>query len=70
MDMNAFHNEDVVEELTTKRQGKIDSIGSTIANHQETQNNWRVYFLDGKEPVFKYFTKQEELSLIKCPHLG
>ena len=63
-----FRNDDIVKELATKRQGKIDSIGSTLAGNQETQNNWRVHFLDEKEPVFKYFTKQEALSLIKCPH--
>src|SRR5262249_1782981 len=35
---------------------------------QETQNQWRVRFADGKEPPLKYFMNAAELRLVKCPH--
>jgi hypothetical protein len=63
-----FHNEDIVEEIATKRQGKMDSIGSSVTAGVETQNQWLVRFQDGKQPILKYFMAQEELRLIRCPH--
>jgi len=65
-----LHNEDIVEEVSTKRQGKIDSIGSSIVNGQETPNQWGVRFSDGKEPLLTFFKNEEELRLIRCPHTG
>ncbi|MGD0957223.1 MAG: hypothetical protein ABR953_10405 [Candidatus Acidiferrales bacterium] len=63
-----FHNEDTVEEITTRRQGKIGSIGSEIKQGRETQNLWRVVFSDGKAPGWQNFKNEAELRLIKCPH--
>jgi len=60
-----FHLEDIVEEIATKRQGKLDSSQGTTGQEPDT---WRVYFSDGKEPVMKYFKNVDELRLIKCPH--
>jgi hypothetical protein len=65
-----LHNEDIVEEIATGREGKIDSISSEIAQGRETPNLWRVFFSDGKVPLMKYFKKEGELRLIKCPHRG
>ena len=65
-----LHNEDIVEEIATKRQGKIDSIGSSIVNGQETHTHWGVRFSDGNEPLLTFFKKEEELRLIRCPHSG
>jgi hypothetical protein len=28
-----------------------------------------VHFLDGNEPLSQYFVKQEDLRLVKCPHM-
>jgi hypothetical protein len=64
-----FHNEDIVEEIATGRQGKIDSIQSGgVLGQEQIQNQWRVVFLDGKEPPLKYFNKENEICLVKCPH--
>ena len=64
-----FHNEDIVEEVATGRQGKIDSIQSEgVLGQEQIPNLWRVVFLDGKEPPLKYFKKEDEMRLIKCPH--
>jgi hypothetical protein len=63
-----LHNGDVVEETATGRRGAIDNIGASVTNNQETQTNWRVYFSDGKEPSLKMFTKQDDFSLVECPH--
>jgi hypothetical protein len=32
-------------------------------------HRWRVHFLDGNEPLSQYFVNQEDLRLVKCPHL-
>ncbi len=61
-----FHNEDIVEEIATKRRGKIDGIDSAITPGFKTPNRWRVQFHDGKEPLLKYFKIQEELRLAKA----
>lgn len=63
-----FHNDDVVEEIATGRRGAIYSIGASVTNRQETQNNWSVRFSDGKEPLLKIFTNQEDFRLVGCPH--
>jgi hypothetical protein len=32
-------------------------------------DEWRVYFLDGKEPLKQYFKNAaEDLRLVRCPH--
>jgi len=58
-----LHNDDVVEVIATKRQGVVDSINSTAG----VDNNWRVRFNDGREPLWLYFTNEAELKLVKCP---
>lgn len=64
-----LHNDDVVEEVTTGRPGKIDSIQSGGALGEEPKpNQWRVHFSDGKDPLMKYFDSEDHLRLIKCPH--
>jgi hypothetical protein len=64
-----FHNEDIVKEIATGRQGKIDSIQSGgVLGQEQIQNQWRVVFSDGKEPPLKYFNKEDEICLLKCPH--
>lgn len=60
-----FHLEDIVEEIATKRQGKLDSSGGTAG---EEPDMWRVYFSDGEEPIIKYFKSVKDLRLIRCPH--
>lgn len=60
-----FHLEDIVEEIATKRQGKLDSSGGTVGQEPDM---WRVYFSDSKEPIMKYFKNVNELRLIRCPH--
>jgi hypothetical protein len=68
--VDLLHNEDIVEEIGSKRQGVVDSVGSSRAGDQETQNNWHVRFTDGKEPLLKIFTFERELRLVQCPHGG
>jgi hypothetical protein len=65
-----LHNDDVVEAVATKRQGKIDAVDTLIENGKETQYRWRVRFTDTEEPIMQYFVQEEDLRLIKCPHLG
>jgi hypothetical protein len=65
-----FHNDDVVEEIATKRQGVVDSIGTSQTGSQTQQNSWRVRFNDGKEPLFRYLTDEAELRLVQCRHQG
>jgi hypothetical protein len=62
-----FHLEDAVEEIATKRIGKLDSSGGTVGQEPDS---WRVYFSDGKTPLMKYFKCDEldQLRLVKCPH--
>lgn len=59
-----FHLGDIVEEIETKRQGKLES-----SRNVEGQPVlwWGVNFSDGKEPI-KAQIKTEALRLIKCPH--
>ena len=59
------HLEDIVEEIATKRRGKLDSSHGTTGREPDT---WSVYFSDGNDPVMKYFKNLDELRLIKCPH--
>jgi hypothetical protein len=63
-----LHNGDWVEEIATGRRGVIDSINASVAGKQEIQTHWRVLFKDGKEPLLKIFTKQEDFKLMRCPH--
>lgn len=58
---NPLHGGDTVEEIATKRQGKIDGVS-------DTPPYWRVHFSDGKDPVLQIFKDENELRLIKCPH--
>jgi len=63
-----LHIDDIVEEISSKRQGKIDNIGGQGFPGQEIHNQWRVQFSDGTEPPLKYFTDENELRLVSCPH--
>lgn len=63
-----YHNDDVVEEMATGRQGKIDSIGASTTAGLTTQTSWRVRFEDQKAPPLKYFTNADEIRLVSCPH--
>lgn len=61
-----FHNEDIVEEVATGRQGKVTQIHFDGA----VQNRWHVVFEDGKQPPINWFKEESELRLVKCPHSG
>jgi hypothetical protein len=63
-----LHGEDIVQEIATGRQGKIDAIGSEITHGRETQTNWRVAFADGKAPPLLTFTNRSQLRFVRCPH--
>jgi hypothetical protein len=64
-----FHLGDVVEELASKRQGKIDNISITHeAGGKQTVNYWRVIFTDGKQPLYGIIKDGTELRLVSCPH--
>jgi hypothetical protein len=66
-----LHHRDIVEEIATQRQGEIDAIDQYISEgHKQSPHRWRVRFLDGREPRFQYFVKQEDLRLVECPHAG
>lgn len=65
-----FHHDDIVEEIATKRQGKVEAVDRYIIQGEEMPlRRWRVHFLDGNEPLSQYFINQEDLRLVKCPHL-
>ena len=66
-----LHGGDIVEEIATQRQGEVDAIDQYISEGRKLPpGRWRVRFLDGREPRFQYFVRQEELRLIRCPHIG
>ena len=65
-----LHIDDIVEEIATGRQGRIDSIQSEGSGQEQIPNQWRVVFLDAKKPQQKYFKRQDEIRLVKCPHSG
>jgi hypothetical protein len=62
-----LHLGDIVEEVATKRRGKIDG-GPTLSTAGPIAPNWRVIFTDGKKPLYKYFDKEGELRVVSCPH--
>lgn len=64
-----LHLGDVVEEIATKRLGKIDNM--SIEHHacgQQTVHYWRVFFEDGKQPLLGIIKDASELRLVSCPH--
>ncbi len=61
-----LHLGDTVEEIATKRKGKIDSIR---VDEQQQTPQWRVFLSDGKRPLVKYFLNEAGLRLVTCPHL-
>jgi hypothetical protein len=64
-----LHLGDIVQEVATGRQGKIDNIQSHGVLVQEPiPNMWRVHFSDGQQPLMQSFENADDLSLIKCPH--
>lgn len=66
---SVFHLGDIVQEIATGRQGKIDNIHSEgVLGQEPTPNLWRVHFSDGQQPMMQYFQTTDELRLVKCPH--
>jgi hypothetical protein len=64
-----LHLGDIVQEIATRRQGKIDNIQSKgVLGREPIPNLWRVHFSDGQQPLMQYFKNAEELRLISCPH--
>jgi hypothetical protein len=64
-----LHVGDIVQEIVTGRQGKIDNIHAEgVLGQEQIPNLWRVFFSDGKSPAMQYFKNKSELRLIKCPH--
>jgi hypothetical protein len=59
-----IHAGDFIEEIATKRQGKVASTRGTL----EVTSDWIVHFSDGKEPMVKYFQNEADLLLVTCPH--
>jgi hypothetical protein len=62
-----LHLGDIVEEIATKRRGKIDT-GPTVASGGQIAPNWRVIFTDGQKPLYKHFDDARELRVVSCPH--
>jgi len=62
-----FHSGDTVEEIATKRIGKVTVSG--VVGQMEP-DSWQVLFSDGKPPLVKRFKRDEldQLRLVKCPH--
>jgi hypothetical protein len=60
----AFHIDDMVEEVATKRRGKLDEAPQVPTD----VHRWRVLFSDGAKPLVKYFVSEADLTLISCPH--
>ncbi len=64
-----LHLGDIVEEIATKRRGKIENMSiNHDANGQETVNYWRAYFEDGVQPLLGIIKDEAELRLVTCPH--
>jgi len=62
--MAEFHRGDFVEEIATKRRGKLDEAPQIPTDVRR----WRVLFSDGAKPPLKYFLNDADLTLISCPH--
>ena len=60
----AFHIGDIVEEVATKRQGKLEEAPQIPTDVRR----WRVLFSDSTKPLVKYFVSETDLALISCPH--
>lgn len=65
-----FHLGDKVEEISTKRPGKIDSASESRDHRGKliSGNGWRVIVMDGKQPLYHYFKDPNEFRLVSCPH--
>jgi hypothetical protein len=61
-----FHLGDIVEEIATKRKGKLGNMRGPCGI--PPRELW-VFFSDGKDPLIWPFFKEEELRLVKRPHL-
>ena len=57
----ALHNGNIVEEVSTKRRGKISSTRPTC---------WGVQFFDGNKLASTFFMNEAGLRLVTCPHQG
>ncbi|MGA8430382.1 MAG: hypothetical protein WB729_11220 [Candidatus Sulfotelmatobacter sp.] len=63
-----IHVDDVVEEVATKRLGRVNGTRGAVVNGEERTSHWQVYFPDGNGPVTKLFANEEDIRLVKCPH--
>lgn len=64
-----LHNGDFVEEVATKRQGRIIAVDTLIEDGKAKQQRWRVSFDDPKQPNPQYFVKEDDLRVVECPHI-
>jgi hypothetical protein len=56
---------DTVEEIATKRVGKIDNMSiDHLADGTQKVNYWRVLFNDGQAPVIQIFKDAAALGLV------
>ena len=63
-----LHIGDTVEEIATKRHGRIDNTSGIFVDGQTQVTQCRVYFSDSKKPFLKFFTDEVDLRLVTCPH--
>jgi hypothetical protein len=61
-----FHQDDIVEEIETNRQGKV----TEAPKIRTDTRRWRVEFLDRKKPIVRYFMESDLhlIRLVTCPH--
>lgn len=65
-----LHLGDIVEEIASKRRGKIDNISLTHGSRGQVAsvNYWRILFEDGGQPLLAIIKERSEMRLVKCPH--
>lgn len=65
-----LHLGDIVEEVATKRRGKIDNMSQNHGPQGQvvSVNYWRIFFEDGKQPLLGIIKDRSEMRLIRCPH--
>lgn len=66
--MTIIHEGDIIEEVSTARQGTVKMISCEGPVGRTLPSVWHVQFSDGKVPVTKSFTHLDELRLVHCPH--
>jgi hypothetical protein len=70
VEVGMFHLGDIVQEVATGRRGKIDNLSQNHDAKGEVTsiNYWRVFFEDGKQPLFGMVSDPEGIRLVSCPH--